>query len=174
MKIGIMSDIHDNITNLLKALAVFKRERVTQVFFCGDLNSHFTVDYFEDFKIPVRAIFGNNEGDKIGILRTITEKKLDFQYASKQGLMWDLSLDGKRIGVYHGHQKEILENLLDSDNFDIFLSGHNHIYQIKKIKKTLWINPGCVCGFAGLDINPVKPTVAILDLNNQGAKIIHL
>jgi putative phosphoesterase len=174
MKIGVMSDIHDNIGNLLKSFEVFHENRVNKVFFCGDLNSPFTIDYFKKIKVPVLAVFGNNEGDKISIARRVKINNLDFKYAPKQGLMWDLTLEGKRIGIYHGSQEEILESLLASGNFDIFLSGHNHICHVKKFQKTLWINPGCVCGYAGLDIDPVKPSVAILNLSTSKADIIIL
>lgn len=175
MKIGIISDIHDNISNLLKTFEILNNQKVSQVFFCGDLTSCFTIDYFRKLNAPVKAIFGNNEGDKIGIKRRIKNNRLkNFEYAPKQGLMWDLKLKNKRVGVYHGFQKEISETLVNSGAFDIFLSGHTHISHIKTVGRTLWINPGSVCGWAGLDIKPVKPTFAILDLSNKKTKIIKI
>lgn len=175
MKIGIISDIHDNIANLLKSFEILNKEKVSQVFFCGDLVSCFTIDYFTKLEVPVKAIFGNNEGDKIGIKRRIENNKLkNFEYAPKQGLMWDLRLNDKRIGAYHGFQKEILETLVNSGVFDIFLSGHDHISHIKTVGRTLWINPGTVCGWAGLDIEPIKPSIAILDVGNLKGMIISL
>jgi putative phosphoesterase len=175
MKIGIISDIHDNIANLLKSFDLLKKERVERVFFCGDLTSPFTIDYFRKLKLPVSAIFGNNEGDKIGILRRVEGNNLkDFKYAPKQGFMWNLKLKNKRIGVYHGFQEEILETLINSGSFDIFLSGHNHVAHIKNVGKTLWVNPGSVCGWAGLDIKPVKPSIATLEIATLKAEIIPL
>ncbi len=174
MKIGVLSDIHDNIGNLLKSFKVFKKEGVKKVFFCGDLCSPFTVDYFKKLKIPVLAIFGNNEGDKISIQERIERNKLDFKYAPKQGVMWDLKLSGKKIGMYHGTNKQIVEGLVSSGNFDILLSGHTHVAGVKRSNETLWINPGSVCGWAGLLHDPVKASVAILNLNTSQTKIINL
>ena len=39
MLIGILSDIHDNLQNLEKALAEFSRRQVTTLIFCGDFCS---------------------------------------------------------------------------------------------------------------------------------------
>lgn len=174
MKIGIISDIHDNISNLLKTFEILNNQKVSQVFFCGDLVSCFTIDYFTKLKVPIKAVFGNNEGDKVGILERIKRNKVDFEYAPKRKLMWDVNLEEQRIAVFHGHQYEITESLIHSNLFNYVITGHTHISHIKKINKTLWINPGSVCGFAGLDIKPVKPTFAILDLSNKKATIIKI
>ncbi len=80
MKIGVIADIHDNIDNLQKAFSVLKREKVAKVLFAGDLSAPFTVSYFKQLAVPVLAVFGNNEGDRLGIIRIITNLKLDFRY----------------------------------------------------------------------------------------------
>jgi len=174
MKIGLISDIHDNIANLKKAIALFNQKRVELVFFCGDLTSCFTIDYFRYLKAPVKAVFGNNEGDRIGIKRRIEDNRVNFQYAPKQGLLWDLELKNKRIGVYHGNQPGMNESLIGSQFYDFLFTGHNHIHQIKKVKKTLWVNPGTLTGWAGLDIKPIKATLALVDLETKKAEIIEI
>lgn len=174
MKIGIISDIHDNISNLEKAFKILNLEQVKLVFHCGDLSSPFTIDYFRKLQIPVKTVFGNNEGDRVNILRRIESNKLDFMYAPKQGLMWDLKINNKRLAVFHGHQPEITETLVNSKLFDLVFTGHNHFSHIKKVSNTLWINPGCVCGWAGLDVKPTKASLAVLDLINLQTKIIQI
>jgi putative phosphoesterase len=175
MKIGIFSDIHDNLDNLFRAFDIFRKERIKQAFFCGDLCSPFVAEYFKDFRIPTYAVFGNNEGDRIGIQRRIRELNLNhLKYAPAQGLMWNKKIGSRQIAVYHGHQKEILEALMSTNKFDVLLTGHSHHSHIKKAGQTLWINPGSVCGWAGIATSPADVSVATLDLNSLKPAIIKL
>lgn len=174
MKIGVISDIHDNIGNLLKTTKILNKEKVEQIFFCGDLSSPFTMSYFGKLKAPIKAVFGNNEGDKLGIMRRIKKYDLKIEYAPKQGLMWNVKLLNKKIAVFHGHQYEITENLVNSGLFDIVLTGHTHSPHIKNVGKTLWINPGPICGWAGLDVKPTKPSLAVVDLETKKAEVVYL
>jgi putative phosphoesterase len=174
MKIGVISDIHDHITNLEKAIDVLNKKKADLVIFCGDLSSPFVIEYFRDLKAPVKAVFGNNEGDRVNILEKIKNSKLNIEYAPKQGLMWDLRLEGKRLAVFHGHQQEMTDALVNSNLFDVVLTGHTHHFHIKKLKKTLWVNPGTLSGWAGLDFRTVKPTMATISLEALKTDIIHL
>ncbi len=174
MKIGVIADIHDNIDNLQKAFAVLKREKVAKVLFAGDLSAPFTISYFKQLTLPVLAVFGNNEGDHLGIMRIITELKLDFRYAPKQGIMWDLTIGGKHVALYHGHQQEITNCITNSKLYDIVVTGHTHYSQLKIIGKTLWLNPGCICGYVGLEQTPVKPSLATINLETNKVDIINL
>ncbi|MFC1711578.1 metallophosphoesterase [Patescibacteria group bacterium] len=171
MKIGVISDSHDNIKNLETAFKLLSKENVELVFHCGDLSAPFTIDYFKNLQLPVKAVFGNNEGDKVNILARIKRNKIDFAYAPNYGLMWNLKLENKKIAVFHGHQKEITQSIIKSNQFDFVLTGHTHEPYIKTINKTVWINPGCICGWSGLDIKAEKPSLAIVDLKISSAKI---
>jgi len=174
MKIGIISDSHDNLTNLEKAFVILNNQKAELVFFCGDLSAPFVIGYFKKIRCPVKAVFGNNEGDKVNILRKVETNKLEVVYAPKQGLMWDLVLANKRIAVFHGHQQEITDCLVNSNLYDFVFTGHVHESWIKKVGKTLWINPGCVCGWTGLDAELVKSSLAVIDLKTEKVKIIYI
>jgi len=174
MKIGVISDIHDHLNNLEKAINILNNEKVELVIFCGDLSSPFVIEHFRRLKVPVKAVFGNNEGDKVNILKKVEESGLNFEYAPKQGLMWDLKLAGKRLAVFHGRQQEITDALVNGGLFDIVLTGHTHSFHIKKLKNTLWVNPGTVVGWAGLDFKTVKPTMAIVSLKTKEGEIVYL
>jgi len=174
MNIGVLSDIHDNITNLRKAFSVFKKQKVERVIFCGDLTSAFSISYFKELGLPVWAVWGNNEGDRLGIKRRVKEHQLDIQYTPKAGLMWKLDWEDKKIAVFHGHQYEITDTLINSGLYDLVLTGHTHRPHIKKAGSTLWVNPGSVCGSADIGDKLVEPSVATVDLNNLQAKIIKL
>lgn len=174
MKIGVIADIHDNIDNLQKAFVILKKEKVAKVLFAGDLSAPFTISYFKQLEIPIFAVFGNIEGDHLGIVRRIKDLKLDFQYAPKQGLMWDLNLSGKRIALYHGHQEEITNCIINSKIYDVVVTGHTHYSHLKTVSNTLWLNPGCICGYVSLEQKPVTPSLAILNLKTLKAEFVKI
>ena len=172
MKLGIISDIHDNIVNLKKAIEVLNNEQVKKVYFCGDLVSPFTLKWFKDFQEPIKAVFGNNEGDKVGIQRRINKYRLNLEYGPKQGLIFEDKIQSFNLAVFHGHSYEITTALVDSSKYNLLFTGHTHEPHIKKLKNKIWINPGSVTGFAEKVWN--KPSMAIFDINTKKGKIVNL
>jgi len=69
MKLGIISDTHDRLESLAKAIEIFKKEKVEMIVHCGDWVSPFTIEFFDKYcqkvglKVPVRSLIGNNKGD---------------------------------------------------------------------------------------------------------------
>ena len=69
MKIGVMSDSHDNVPNIRKALAIFAAEGCEVLIHAGDIVAPFSVKEILTFKGPVYGVFGNNDGEKAGIVK---------------------------------------------------------------------------------------------------------
>ena len=65
MKIGIISDTHDNIENILKAVKVFNSRHVDIVPHAGDFVSPIAVKSFACIKLV--GILGNNDTDIPGL-----------------------------------------------------------------------------------------------------------
>lgn len=173
MKIGIFSDSHDNIQNLNKAYEVFKKNQVKHAFFCGDLVSPFVLKFIKDWSFPIKAVFGNNEGDRWGVARRLKQYSITNIEYPKRGTFWAVELNGTKIAVYHGDSQEIVHSLVKSREYNLIFSGHTHEPHIKKEGNTTWINPGSV---AGVSENPkVKAgTVAIYDMKTKEGKIVEL
>ncbi|PIS09624.1 YfcE family phosphodiesterase [Candidatus Beckwithbacteria bacterium CG10_big_fil_rev_8_21_14_0_10_34_10] len=172
MKIGIISDVHDHIPNLLKAIKILNKEKVTKVFFCGDLCSPFTIKYFQGLKTPIAAVFGNNEGDKINILSRIKKYNLSIEYGAKQGLFYTNTIKDKKIGLFHGHVYELTEALVNDSQYSLVLTGHTHKPHIKYLKNKVWINPGSIHGFSDEFQN--KPSLAIFNLITNKGNLIKI
>ncbi|MCB1118310.1 MAG: metallophosphoesterase family protein, partial [Chlamydiia bacterium] len=63
MLIGVFSDIHDNLENLDKALAVFHDRQVESLIFCGDFCSPIPSRVVGGgFKGDIHVVFGNGDG----------------------------------------------------------------------------------------------------------------
>lgn len=173
MKIGVMSDIHDNAENLLKAVELFNKEKVELVICCGDWVSPFTLKFIEGLKAPVKTVFGNNEGDKFRILQRRQVYKINIEFPEKDDNFLELNLDGRKAAVFHGNPIQIVEALVECGKYDVLFTGHNHMPHVKKIGKTLWVNPGTVSNISESKIVN-EPTVAIYKTEDNNAKIIHL
>ncbi|MCJ7719875.1 MAG: metallophosphoesterase [Candidatus Hadarchaeum sp.] len=163
MKIGIMSDTHDRLDAVEKAIDLFNREKVEHVLHAGDLVSPFVAPKFAKLKAKLYIVWGNNDGDKEFIRVKFGEIGI-----TPLGNFATLELDGKKIALLHGTHEEIVGALLRSGTFDVVVRGHNHRAEIRE-GKTLLINPGEVCGYL-----TERQTVAILNLTGLKAEILHL
>jgi uncharacterized protein len=139
LKIGIISDTHDNIVMIRKAAELFKNEKVDLVIHAGDHVAPFTVIEWEKMGIEIFAVFGNNDGDhdylrkrfrKIGVIHNRPK---------------DLIINGKKFLVMH--EPDNIKEISLSDKYDIIIYGHTHRKKIYREGKTLVINPGDGCGY---------------------------
>ena len=71
MKIGVMSDTHDNLTNLISAVDTFRRLGIDTVIHCGDLTSLEMVSHFAGFRVIY--IMGNMDVMNGAIVKRFTK-----------------------------------------------------------------------------------------------------
>jgi len=161
MKIGIIADTHDNLPQIRKAVEVFNQERVELVLHAGDLVSPFTFREFKNLNCPLKGVFGNNDGDKLYLQEKF--KGIGELYPDT----YQTTLNYKKIIILH--QEKLIDALAESQKYEVIIYGHTHRIDLRKIGKTIIINPGeCGGWLTG------KSTIALLDLENLEAKIIEL
>jgi putative phosphoesterase len=159
MKIAVLSDIHDNIWKLEKALP--KSSEAAAIIFCGDFCAPFTLKQLADFsEKPLHAVFGNNDGDRF----LLTKVAKDFPHVVLHGELAKLELAGLKIAV--SHYPEIAYEIANSGNYDVVFYGHDHIHHIAKIGETDFINPGEIMGRFG------KSTFIIYDTETRSCETI--
>ncbi|MDH4230876.1 MAG: metallophosphoesterase [Nitrospirota bacterium] len=159
MIIGIIADTHDNMTTLRKAVDYLNAKKVQHVIHAGDFTSPFTSRVLKDLQAEFTGIFGNNDGDRL-----LLQKRFNGRLFNQPCL---LELHTRKIVVMHEHH--IIDALAESDRYDLVVYGHTHEPEIRKIKNTLIINPGEVCGWLY-----GKSTLAIADLSEMTAVIVEL
>ena len=165
MKIGVISDTHDQGELIRKAVEYFNSEGVELVIHCGDWVAPFILYFFQGLKAPIRGVFGNNDGDHELLRKRFSEnKRLELR-----GNFAEITADGLKIALLHGGDVELLEALIDQERFDVVVHGHTHIAETHRKGKTLVVNPGEVCGYL-----TGKSTLALLDTVKREAKIIEL
>ena len=69
MKIAVFSDIHENSHNLVVALEECKKLKVEKILFLWDFVSPLVAQILASSSIHVFAIWGNNDGDKVAIVK---------------------------------------------------------------------------------------------------------
>jgi putative phosphoesterase len=164
MLLGIISDTHDRLPLLDKAVKRLNEEKVELVLHAGDYVAPFVAPNFRPLKARLVGVFGNNDGD-----RELLKKRFTQLGAEIRGKFAEVMVDGLRIALLHGDDGELLRSLIDVESYDVILHGHTHEARIWRKGKTLVINPGEVCGYLS-----EKPTIAILDTQTRNAKIIDL
>jgi putative phosphoesterase len=159
MLIGIMSDTHDNVPLVKKAIEIFNEKRVGYVIHAGDYTSPFTLKLFKGLQCEYVGIFGNNDGDKLLLLERAGGHIRNQPYI--------FTLRDRKIVVMHEHH--VVDALADSGHFDLVIYGHTHKADVRKVKNTLVVNPGEVSTYLY-----GKSTVALVDLETLEAEIVEL
>ena len=169
MIIGVMSDTHDNLEKIDKAVEVLNERRVGIVVHCGDYIAPFVIKRLGDLNSKLIGVFGNNDGDK----------KLLLKFASDYGFEihnqpHEIELGGKKLLLLHGlggvkTTKTIVRAIAQSGEYDVVLYGHTHQSEIVRVGETLVLNPGEVFGMLY-----GKSTLALLDLEKLEVKLIEL
>ncbi len=159
MIVGIISDTHDHLDNLRRAINAFDERGVEHIIHAGDFTSPFTWRVLKDFKGGFTGIFGNNDGERVLLSRLYQGRIYTQPYI--------FSLNEKRIVVMH--EPDVVDALAESGYFDLIVFGHTHEALIKRVKDSIVINPGEVCGWLYR-----KPTAALINLQTMDAEIINL
>ncbi len=141
MKIGFVSDTHDNKEAIQLAFSYFEREGIRNVIHLGDLISPFNLRFLREvYTGSLYYLFGNNDGERL----FLTEQAKELGVAVFK-LPQILDINGIKIVAMH-EPFAILE-LAETQKFRIVAYGHTHKLHIEKIGKTHIINPGEACGY---------------------------
>lgn len=163
MIIGAMSDTHDRLDAVDKAISFFNSQQVTDVLHAGDLVSPFVAPLFSKLKAKLHYVWGNNEGDHEFIKIRFADIGV-----SPLGDFAALQLGAKKIALLHGIHQEIVDSLIESGHYDLVVRGHSHRAEIIE-GETLVVNPGEVCGYL-----TGHQTVALIDLDKMHGRIVEL
>lgn len=165
MLVGLISDTHDNLPMVDRAVARLNEENVGLVLHAGDYVAGFVIPRFVELKARLIGVFGNNDGDHDLLRKRFSEnKKLDLR-----GIFAEVKADDSRIALLHGGDVELLKSLIDKESFDVVVYGHTHVAEVSRKGETLVVNPGEACGYL-----TGKPTLALLDTVKCEAKIVAL
>lgn len=165
MLIGLVSDSHDNLPIVEKAIQIFNELKVELVLHAGDFVSPFVVAKLKNLNCQLIGVFGNNDGDH----ELLKKRFKETSNCTIHNFFAQIKNENYKIAMLHGDETEVLNAIIDSGYYDAVVYGHSHCHSIERKGKTLAINPGELCGYV-----TGKSTIAILDTDRCTAKIIEL
>jgi putative phosphoesterase len=144
MIFAVMSDTHDHIWNVRKALDLIRGRSAEAIIHCGDFVAPFILKELNQAGIPVHGVFGNNDGDQYLLTKlSLTE----FAHITMYGLMGEVELGGFSVGFTH--YRAVAEGLAAGTQFDLVCFGHSHEASLDMVAKTALLNPGEIMGKDG-------------------------
>ncbi len=157
MKIGVVSDSHDNVPLIRAAVAEFRERGAEALIHAGDFVAPFAVKAFLELRVPVVAVFGNCDGEH----RVISELLPGITDRARRE-----TLGGLDFVVVHS-----IDSLEQGDRVgaDVVVCGHTHEPGVSG-EKPLILNPGECGGWvtgrstaAIFDTDTIKPEIFELE-----------
>ena len=156
MKVALMSDSHDNLDALQRAVDYCNNQKVDAVLHAGDLVAPFVKRVLKNLNAPLTIVFGNNDGERNGLRQVFRDIIFEPPH--------ELTIDDRKVLMLHD---PILLNVLkETDMYDLVLYGHLHEIEISK-NKNLIVNPGEIGGWL-----TGKSTIAVWDTKLNDAQIL--
>ena len=163
MIIGLISDTHDNIYAIDKAVKRFNEERVKLVLHAGDYIAPFTAKHFKPLEAQLVGVYGNNCAERATLKKVYGEIGAEIR-----GFFAEVEADGMRIALIHGHRQMDVDKAYGG-GYDAVVRGHTHKAGIGHEKGVLVVNPGEACGYV-----TGRSTLAFLDTERRTAWLADL
>lgn len=160
MRIGVVSDTHDNLRNVARIVELFNAEGVDRVIHTGDISQPKTLDALAGLTAPLWGVFGNND---------VGEREALDAAAERHGFRF---VDPPLTLHWHGRHLIVVHDPLEfegriQDHHEIALHGHTHRRRIEHSRGRLWFNPGeCAGHMRGLN------AIGVLDLATVAVRLL--
>jgi len=157
MRIGIISDTHNDIFCIEKAVEFFNLRKADAVLHCGDIFSPSAAKKFSALNCGFKAIFGNNDYERAALENVISD------FGIIADAPFEFKIDGKNFVMFHRFFS------VADGKYDYVLYGHTHKPRAENINGTLFLNAGEACGR-----RYGRKTAAMIDLNLNSCEIFDL
>lgn len=161
MRIGIFADTHDHLDHIRAVVRLFNESHCEYALFAGDLVSTFALPPLRRLNCPLIACFGDNEGNKPGLLAGLRKRDV----LGEPPFVFRAA-DGTRFLLAHMQRQ-----LRGADGeFDVCVYAHTHKPRIERDERQrLMINPGEASGWTF-----GNPTVVLFETTTREAEIVPL
>lgn len=140
MKIAVISDSHDHVEHVEKAIGLINLTGAGVLVHCGDICSPFMMERLARFAGPVHIVFGNNDGDRVAIVKFAAAHS----NVTVHGEMGEIETDEGMIAFTH--RPEFGGGLAATGRYLAVFSGHTHRRLAEDAGPTIHINPGELLG----------------------------
>ena len=137
--LGVIANSGGRAETVSAAVNVFRWGGVSYVVHLGDIGGRYVLDALSG--IASGFVWGDKDSDRMGLMRYGHSIGVECL-----GLIGDFEYDGKRVVVVHGEDRKILRKLLDEQQHDFLLVGHELSTEDYTVGKTRVLNPGPLHG----------------------------
>ena len=157
MKIGVISDTHDNLPSIDAAMRLFRQAGLEAILHAGDFVAPFALKRILQERLPVTGVFGNCDGERAGLAKLLPDLADGPRH---------VELGGRKICLVHNLTRLSHE---DFEASDIIVSGHTPEPKVERQEGRLVLNPGeCGGWLSG------RCTAAVVDTAAQTADILEV
>lgn len=139
MRIGVISDTHDDLEALECALGILRAEDITKLLHCGDLCGPGIIEAMDGFDTWIAR--GNM--DRHPELGPTARQVIG---AGRLADRHHLTLEGHSAVLVHGHRENELRELINAGEHGYVFHGHTHRRRDNRVGPTRVINPGALGG----------------------------
>lgn len=160
MRIGVVSDTHNNLKNVRRIVELFNTSAVDAVVHTGDITQAKTLDVFASLKMPLVGVFGNNDQERVELDAAIERHGFEFREPP-----WEFEWANRRIIVAHD-PLELRDRV--HPHHELVLHGHTHLKRLEQADHQLTFNPGeCAGHMLGLN------AIGVVDLAHLTADVLN-
>ncbi|BDQ04587.1 MAG: phosphodiesterase [Candidatus Dojkabacteria bacterium] len=149
MQLGVISDTHDNIEKTIEALDIFLEKSIFIVLHCGDWVTPetflFIASEAQQRKIRLCGVLGNNDikyTDEFYAINSTLAAPVDLPKKGDEYIIFKVK--DREFGIYHGHKKIKLDEILQTHRLEALFVGHTHKPSEDFIRNTKVLNPGAL------------------------------
>jgi hypothetical protein len=137
MLVGVISDTHDNVAAVERAVSTFEERGTDVLVHCGDYVAPPVLPSFAGHEL--HGVLGNNDGELDGLEAGFRALGTD---SHLHGRFAELAFDGADLAVLHGEDRSRVEELAATGDYDLVCYGHHHEAEVHEVERTTVLNPG--------------------------------
>ena len=168
MRLGLVSDTHDNYAAAEAIAEAFADRGIDTVLHCGDFIAPPLLAAFDDHDFAFHGVLGNNDGERDGLETTIDGMN---DASQLHGRFATLEFDGTTVHMLHGDQGiDEVNARARSGEYDFVCYGHFHVAEEREEDGTTVVNPG-----AHFPTVPAENrSVAVLDTESGDVEFVEI
>ncbi len=141
--LGVISNSGGRAETVSAAVRLFRAAHADYVIHLGDIGGRHVLDALGSSSAGITSgfVWGDKDTDKMGLMRYGNSVGVECL-----GLIGDFEYAGKRIAAIHGQDRKLLRRLVDEQQHDLLLVGHELVVEDYTIGKTRVLNPGPLHG----------------------------
>lgn len=136
MKVGVVSDTHNNLKNIDLLISIFNKKEVDFVIHTGDITNSSSLQKFSTLNCELYGVYGNNDKNEKDLVEIANRNGFQFHNPP-----FVINKNKRTIAIFH-EPDHIEDFLKENHDLDIILHGHTHRYREEFLDSVLIYNPG--------------------------------